>query len=66
MYIIYHITFQYNAPQIRDFMTIQEVTIYRLQKPLIKGFLSMIFSIFYITQTGLYLKSMKDFVEIYL
>jgi len=36
MYIIYHITFQYNAPQIRYFMTIQEVTIYRLQKILNK------------------------------
>lgn len=36
MYIIYHIAFQYNAPQIRDFMTIQEATIYRLQKTLNK------------------------------
>jgi len=54
------------APQIHYFMTIQEATIYKLQKPLIKGFFSIIFPIFYIVQTSLYLKSTKDFVEIYI
>ena len=54
------------APQIHYFMTIQEATIYKLQKPLIKGFFSIIFPIFYIVQTSLYLKLTKDFVEIYI
>jgi hypothetical protein len=47
-------------------MTIQEATIYKLQKPLVKEFFSIIFPIFYIVQTSLYLKSTKDFVEIYI